>query len=291
MELRILKYFLAVTREKNITKAANVLNITQPTLSRQLMNLEEELNVQLFVRGKNKITLTEDGLLLKRRAQEIIDMSDKIENEFIHKEELVNGEICIGSGETPLMSYLSNIMKQFNDEYPLVRFRLQSANADDIKEKIDAGLLDIGLLNEPVDISKYDYIRIPKKDRWGILMLKNDILSSLPYIKAEDLKNKNIMCSYREEIQNELSSWFKDSFSTVNIIATFNLIYNASLLVENGLGYAITLEGIINIDQNSKLCFKPLYPPLETGCVLVWKKNQFHSSTITKFIERLKKSL
>ncbi|MEE0967175.1 MAG: LysR family transcriptional regulator [Bacilli bacterium] len=289
MEIRVLKYFLTVAREENITRAAEVLHITQPTLSRQLIQLEEKLGCQLFVRGKNKIILTEAGMLLKRRAQEIVDMANKTENELMNKETLVCGEIFIGGGETYLMSYLSHVMKDFHDVYPQVTYRLYSGNADDVKERIDNGLIDIALLNEPVDITKYDFVRIPEKDKWGILLLKEEELATNKYITPKDLIGKQIMCSSRLDVQSELMSWLGRYSKDVNILLTYNLIYNASLMVEAGLGYAITIDNIINISENSKICFKPFYPSLETGCVLVWKKNQTFSTPVTKFIEMLQK--
>ena len=290
MELRVLKYFLAVAREANITKAAEILNITQPTLSRQLIQLEEELDTKLFIRGKHKITLTDKGMLLRRRAEEIVDLADKTEREFLHDDELIAGEIFIGSGETDAMHNLAKIMKEFHDLHPQVNYNIHSGNADDIKEKIDKGLIDIGLLTEPVDISKYDFIRLKEKDVWGILMRKDDILASKEYVTAQDLINKPLISSRRSSVQNELFNWFGIGADKLNIISTFNLILNASVMVEEGLGYAFSFENLININEESNICFKPLFPKVETGTVIVWKKHQVFSPTISKFIEEIKKS-
>ena len=173
MEIRILRYFLTVAREENITKAANVLHITQPTLSRQLMQLEDELNTQLLIRGKNKITLTDAGMLLRRRAEEIIDLADKTEKEFLEADELIAGEIFVGAGEINAMHFLGDFMIEFQHRYPQIKYHLYSGNADDVKQKIDQGLLDIGLLTEPVDVEKYDFVRLDYQEAWGILAPKD----------------------------------------------------------------------------------------------------------------------
>ncbi|WP_347564850.1 LysR family transcriptional regulator [Clostridium intestinale] len=177
MEIRVLKYFLTVTRVENITKAAELLHITQPTLSRQLMQLEEELRAQLFLRGKNKITLTEEGMLLKRRVEEIIDLADKTEREFSEQDDLIGGEVFIGAAEINSMHVLADVIQGFREKYPRVKYNLHSGNADDVKEKIDKGLIDIGLLLEPVNIEKYDFIRLPQKETWGLLMSKDSPLA------------------------------------------------------------------------------------------------------------------
>lgn len=287
MELRVLRYFLTVASEDSITNAANILHITQPTLSRQLMQLEEELGVQLFVRGKKAITLTEAGMLLRSRAEEIVDLANRTEKEFLNQKNFLSGEIFIGAGETSGMKELARIIKSFNKEYPQVKYDLHSGNADDIKEKIDKGLIDIGLLTEPVDIGKYEFVRLKEKDNWGVAMRKDDPLSNNEYITPRDLKNKSIVCSKRISIQNELANWFGNDFESGNIIATFNLINNAIAIVESNIGYAICLESLVS--DRSNICFKSFYPRLETGSVLVWKKNQIFSTATKMFIEEIKK--
>lgn len=291
MELRVLRYFLTVAREENITRAAEVLHITQPTLSRQLMQLEDELGVQLMVRGKTKIVLTEEGMLLRRRAQEIIDLTDKTQKEFLEHDSLMNGEIFIGGAETYAMSMIAQIIQEFHQLYPMVTYNLHSGNADDVKERIDKGLIDIGILAEPVDIEKYDFIRLPKKDIWGVLIRKDHPLAKKEVITPQDLIGQNIMCSKRDIVQNELESWFGDAFSKVHIIATYNLIYNASLLVESGVGIAFTLEKLIHVNDQLPIVFKKLSPQLETGNVVVWKKHQVFSPATTSFLHYLKNAL
>lgn len=288
MELRVLRYFLAVVYEENISRAAETLHITQPTLSRQLMQLEDELGTQLFVRGKSKISLTNEGMLLKRRAQEIIDLTDKTEQEFLQPSERIAGIIDIGGGETYTMRYMAECMKAFHEMYPQVSYHLFSGNADDVKEKLDNGLIDIGLLTEPVDIEKYDYIRLPQKDIWGVLMRKDHPLANKEFIEPQDLKNESILCSQRDLVVKELEHWFGDVFHTVQIISTYNLVYNASLLVESGMGLAICFEKLINISETTNITFKRLSPRLESGAVIVWKKHQIFSLATTRFLEMLK---
>lgn len=286
MELRVLRYFLTVASEESITNAANILHITQPTLSRQLMQLEEELGVQLFIRGKKSIILTDAGMLLRSRAEEIINLTDRTEKEFLEQSDFVSGEIFIGAGETNGMRELAKIIKSFNKQYPQVKYNLHSGNADDIKEKIDKGLIDIGLLTEPVDIGKYDFVRLKEKDNWGVAMKEDDPLVNKTHITPEDLKGKPIICSKRISIQNELSNWFGNNFDSDNIIATFNLINNAIAIVESEIGYAICLESLIS--DRRGICFREFYPKLETGSVLVWKKNQVFSTAARKFIDEIK---
>jgi DNA-binding transcriptional LysR family regulator len=287
MEIRVLKYFLTVAREESITKGAEILHITQPTLSRQLMQLEEELGVELFTRGKSKITLTDEGMLLRRRAEEILDLVDKTEREFGEQDNLITGQIFIGAGETNAMHVLANLIKEFNKEYPQVKYNLYSGNADDIKEKIDKGLIDIGLLTEPVNIEKYDFVRLPNKEIWGVLMQKDSPLAKKENIKPEDLSNMAVINTKRPMVQNEIENWFGTQYEKINVIATYNLIYNAAIMVEEGLGYAICFEKLVNINNETNLCFKPFYPRLETGTVIVWKKHQVFSAATTKFIEKI----
>lgn len=290
MEIRVLKYFLAVAREESITRAAESLHMTQPTLSRQLMQLEEELNTQLFIRRKNRIQLTEEGMLLKSRAEEIIGLVDKTEKDFVNHHDVMVGEIFIGGGETDTMHRVGKVMKQFHDEYPQVKFVMHSGNADDVKDRIDKGLIDIGLLVEPVNIEKYDFIRLPQKDTWGVLMPCDCELSHKDYVTVDDLVDKPILHSHRLTVQNEISHWFGDSYEKLNVVMKYNLINNAAIMVEEGLGLAVTFDKVIRVNSDSKLVFKPLYPPLKTGTVLVWKKHQVFSPASSRFIQKLKET-
>lgn len=282
MELRVLKYFLIVAREENITKAANLLHLTQPTLSRQLMQLEDELGVKLFHRTKHNIVLTEDGLLLKRRAQEIVTLADKTKEEFLHKEEELTGEIAIGCGETRNMSFLSEKIRLFKEQYPLVTFQIYSAIADDVKERMEQGLIDIGLLTEPVDISKYDFIRLKEKERWGIIVSRDDPLAEKEAITFKDLLEVPLLIPVRQSVQHEFSAWFQEDFENLNIGANYNLILNAANMVRHHVGAALCFDLDFQYDD---LKFIPLFPELNTGAVLVWKKNQMFSKVTSKFIQ------
>lgn len=289
MELRILKYFLMVAREENITKAAALLHITQPTLSRQLMQLEEELGVKLFHRSKHSIILTEDGMLLKRRAQELVSLSDKTIQELSHKDNMLSGEIAIGCGETKSMSFISDRIRDFQQLNPLVLFSIHSAIADDIKERIERGILDMGLLIEPVDIGKYEFIRMPRKERWGILTRKDSELAEKESVTPQDLAGVPLLMVKRELVKNELSSWFGDYYDRLQIVATYNLIINAATMVKSRVGVALCFDlGAIYYDD---LCFVPLAPALRTGSVLVWKKNQTMGESITHFIQFVKNAI
>ena len=285
MEIRVLKYFLMVSREENITKAANLLHITQPTLSRQLRQLEEEFDVKLFDRGTHNVTLTEEGMLLKRRAQEIVSLAEKTKQEFNKEKDNLTGEIAIGCGEIHGMNILSEIMASFHEKYPLVTYEIYSGNADIIKEKIENGTLDMGLLIEPVDISKYEFVRIPIKEEFGLFVRKDSPLTSKEYITPEDLLNLPIISPKRYLEQNEISSWFGDYAEEINIISTYNLMYNATIMVEKNLGVLIGIK----LDVKYKdLSFIPLKPKIELGSVLAWKKSQRFSPVIKEFIEHTK---
>ena len=286
MEFRVLKYFLMVAREENITKAAALLHLTQPTLSRQLMQLEAELGVKLFHRSKHSIILTEDGMLLKRRAQEIVSLSDKTVQELSHKEDVLSGEIAIGCGETKNMLFLSEQIRKFRQKYPLVQFSIHSAIADDIKERIEKGILDIGLLMEPVDIGKYEFIRMPQKEKWGILVRKDSELAAKESINPKDLTNVPLIMVKRELVKNELASWFGDYYEGLRIAATYNLILNAASMVERGVGVALCFD--LGASFYEDLCFIPLAPTLETGSVLVWKKNQTLGAATSQFMRYLR---
>ena len=286
MELRVLRYFLMVAREENITKAAELLHITQPTLSRQLQQLEDELGVKLFQRGNHCIQLTEDGMLLKRRAQDIVALADKAEKEFRHEKEAVTGELAIGSGETRSVQDLAEIMAMFQKENPGVQYDLYTANADDIKERLERGLLDIGLLAEPVDISKYNFVRLQRREKWGVLVRKDSELAQKEVITPDDLVQVPLILVKRTLVQNELVNWFGEYYSQIHIVATYNLINNAAVMVENNIGVALCFN-LGNTYKN--LCFVPLSPVVETGAVIVWKKDQLVSKVAYRFIDFLKR--
>ena len=285
MELRVLKYFLAVAREENITKAAALLHLTQPTLSRQLMQLEEELGVQLFRRSRYHIELTEDGMLLRRRAQELVDLAEKTTREFTMRETELMGEIAIGAGETRSMSFLSRAMVSFRERYPKVTFRIFSANADDVKERLDTGLLDMGLLTEPVDVGRYAFCRMKERDLWGVLVRMDSPLAKLSAVTPDDLSQVPLIVSGRERVQQELANWFGDRWEQLQIASTFNLIINAANMVRYGVGTALSFDLNFAFDD---LRFIPLSPTMDTGTVLVWKKDQVLTPAVEAFHQHIK---
>ena len=285
MELRVLKYFLAVAREENITKAAALLHLTQPTLSRQLMQLEEELGVQLFRRSRYHIELTEDGMLLRRRAQELVDLAEKTTREFTMRETELMGEIAIGAGETRSMSFLSRAMVSFRERYPKVTFRIFSANADDVKERLDTGLLDMGLLTEPVDVGRYAFCRMKERDRWGVLVRLDSPLAGLDSVTPDDLEQVPLIISGRERVQRELANWFGDRWERLQIAASFNLILNAANMVRYGVGTALSFDLNFSFDD---LRFIPLSPTMDTGTVLVWKKDLVLTPVVEAFHQHIK---
>lgn len=288
MELRVLRYFLAVAREENITKAAALLHVTQPTLSRQLMHLEEELGVKLFRRSQYRVILTDDGMLLRRRAQEIVELADKAERELQHHETKLTGEVAIGCGESAAMTFLSEHIRAFRGLHPLVQFRIYSAIANDVKERIEKGLLDMGLLAEPVDIGRYAFLRMPQKDRWGVLLPKEHPLARNTSITPKDLLGVPLLISGRETVRNELVGWFGDAYEKIEVAATFNLILNAANMVKNGVGAALCFD-FGNISD--ALTFVPLSPKLETGTVLAWKKDQAGSPAAEQFLRFIKNTI
>lgn len=287
MDIRVLRYFLAVAREETINGAANYLHVSQPTLSRQLMDLEEELGKQLFIRGNRRITLTEAGLFLRRRAQEIVDLADKTEEEFRTPDEVVSGEVYIGGGETKAMQLLAQVARELQIKNPQIRYHLYSGNGDDVTERLDKGLLDFGVLIEPVDVSKYDFIHLPAKDVWGVLMRRDSALAEKETITAADLADIPLLLSRQSMVKPMFSQWLGCNVTELNVVATYNLLYNVSIMVEEGIGYAVTLDRIINTSGDSSLCFRPLSPRLDAGLVVVWKKYQVFSRAAEKFLQRI----
>lgn len=288
MDIRVLRYFLAVARQESITGAAEYLHLTQPTLSRQLMDLELELGKKLFIRGSRKVTLTDDGLMLRKRAEEILDLVEKTESAFhVADQAEITGDIYIGGGETQAMRLLTQTAKELQCDYPHIRYHLFSGNAEDVTERLDKGLLDFGILIEPVDLSRYDYIRLPAADVWGVLMRKDSPLAEKAYIQPKDLWGLPLLTSRQVMAQRELLGWMGKKPEELDIVSTYNLIYNAALMVEEGVGYALTLDKLVNTTGSSVLCFRALKPRLEVGLDLVWKKYQVFSKATAQFLARL----
>lgn len=290
MELRVLQYFLAVAREQNISAAAQSLHLTQPTLSRQLKELEEELGKQLMIRGNRKVTLTQDGMLLRKRAEEILELVDRTEKEVMCSEETVSGDVYIGTGETDGVRQIARSANQIQVRYPGVHFHIVSGDAVDVCERLDKGLLDFGVLLGDIDKIKYHYMELPMKDSWGVLMRRDSPLAQRDAVLPRDLWDKPLILSRQVDNKSGLYRWLGKEPSELHTVATYNLIYNASLMVDEGMGYAFTLDKLVNT-TGSNLCFRPLKPALELGMYLVWKKSQIFSKAAQLFLEQLQRQL
>lgn len=294
MEIRVLRYFMAIAREGSITNAANFLHVTQPTLSRQIRDLEDELGQKLFNRGSHSMTLTTEGMILRKRAEEILSMVDKTEAEFNSMESTISGDIYIGGGETDAIKLVAQIAKDLRKSYPGIHYHLYSGNSEDVTERLDKGLLDFGILIQPADISKYDYINIPAQDTWGVIMRRDSPLAEKGAIKKEDLLNVPLLCSRqaisKDRSNNEFTDWFGEDFDRLDIVTTFNLVYNAAIMVEAGLGYAVTIDKIANTTESSSLCFRPLEPRLYSGLNIIWKKYQVFSTPAELFLNKLREN-
>lgn len=288
MDIRVLQYFLAVAREESITKAAETLRMTQPPLSRQLKGLEDELGKQLLIRGGKKVTLTEDGMLLRKRAEELVELMEKTKAELASSDDSINGEIYIGGGETDAISFFAETAEILKKKYPLIHYHIYSGDATVVMEKLDKGLIDFGLLVGPVDVSKYDSMWLPISDTWGVLMREDSPLAEKDVICAEDLWDKPLIISHQTSDSSDVLTWLKRNVSKLNIVMTYDLLYNASHFVKKGFGYAIALDGIINTTGESELCFRPLSPTLKAGLCIVWKKYQVFSRASKEFLRLLK---
>lgn len=288
MELRTLRYFLTVAREEGINRASEALHITQPTLSRQMAQLEEEMGVKLFQRGARRITLTDEGILLRRRAEEILDLVDRTERELIRQDAQVEGRITIGGGEQTAMQVLPEMIRTFRKKYPRVTFDLYTANADLVKEQMERGLIDVGVLLEPIDIEKFDFIRLAKKERWVVLMPPSDPLAEKTAIIPGDLEGKPLILPRRPNVQNEVVNWLGSSFREADVLFTSNFATNGALMVQHGLAYSLTVEGAVPFWDPEKIVRRPLSPEMTASTVLAWKKHQPFSLAATKFIQHMK---
>ena len=282
MELRVLHYFLAIAREENFTKAAQQLHLTQPTLSRQIADLEQELGVKLFIRSNHNIILTEDGMILKHRAQEILSLVDKTKRDFLQKDELLSGTISIGSGEFRSTEYLAKIIAAFRQIYPNVKYEIYSGNAHNIRDYIERGLLDIGLMSEPIDIRKYNFVNMPVKEQWGVFVQEDSPLSKKQSFHPEDLKGMSIVTATGDFNQSRIGKWLDHYREQVEIAATANLPYNEAVLAKENIGVMLSIH--LNCTYQN-LRFIPLDPVLEVSTALAWKKEQIFSPTTTAFID------
>ena len=287
MELRTLRYFLAAAQERNITRAADILHVTQPTLSRQLMDLERELGTTLMIRGKNGLTLTDDGIFFQQRAEEIVELAECLERSFVERNADVSGQIAIGASEAVGSRLFARLIKQFSDKYPMVQFQLYNEMADNIKDRLDKGLVDVGLLLEPVDTLKYDFVRLSQKETWGILMRDDHPLADRERIDPDEIAEYPLILPLREPVRNEILNWISREEKDLTIPLSYTLLSNAALLVEAGLGCAFCLDGALAIHSSPQLRFVPIYPEHTTRSVLVWKKNHLFSPATSLFIQEI----
>ncbi|MCM1262587.1 MAG: LysR family transcriptional regulator [Butyrivibrio sp.] len=291
MELRVLQYFLAVAREQSIIRAAESLHLSQPTLSTQIKAMEEELGKQLLIRGtkgSRKIVLTEEGMILRKRAEEILNLVQKTEKEITLSNQAIVGDVYIGTGETDAVRLIARAARSLYEGYPGIHYHIASGNAEFVLEQLEKGLIDFGIIFGSVDQTRYNSIAIPYTDIWGVLMRKDSPLAVKSFITPEDLWDKPLIISQQEKEHNGLEEWLNRKMSEVEIVATYNLLFNASLMVDEGLGYAIGFDKIINTSGNSNLCFRPLLPERKANMSIVWKKYQIFSKAVEKFLEKIK---
>lgn len=290
MELRVLQYFLAVAREQSISAAAQSLHLSQPTLSTQLKNMEEELGKQLMIRGtpgSRKVTLTEEGRILRKRAEEILQLVRKAEDEITLSDQSISGDISIGAGETDLIRLFARIAGKLQREFPDIHYHISSGNAFFVLEQLDKGLIDFGLVYGEVDKQKYESIPVPGKDVWGVLMRRDSLLAQKETVAPQDLWDKPLIVSHEKGAEIE---WLQKDVSQLNIVASYNLVFNASLLVDEGLGYALAFDKLIHT-EGTDLCFRPLSPTLEAATHIVWKKYQVFSKAAEKFLQVIRQEI
>ncbi|MDD6243306.1 MAG: LysR family transcriptional regulator [Roseburia hominis] len=286
MELRTLQYFLAVTREENITRAAENLHISQPYLSKQLMELENELGKQLLIRGKRKITLTEDGILLRKRAEEILSLVEKTESDLSSNTSQISGEISVGGN--PTMTVL-NAASQLRSQYPDVHFQFYSSDAIDVLERLEHGSLDFAIFLEPIDITEYDYVSLPESSRWGLLMPSSCALAVKDYVEKNDLLKIPLIFHRRAGLQQLISHWADTDIKNFNIAATYNVVNGSpTKFIKSGLGYYLTTEDLLPSVLDQDVCFRPLNPPLEIHYALIWKRTAFPSKAAEMFLREIK---
>ena len=285
MELRHLRYFLMIAREGTISGAATALHVSQPSLSRQMQELERDLGVRLFERGSRRVTLTEPGMRLRRRAEEIVDLVGRTEDEFRLTADTLAGEVRVGGGETPAMGLLADVMAELVDAFPLVRFSLFSGNAESVGERLDTGRLDFGVFVGHADLSRYEFLQLPARDRWGAFVREDDPLASLEHVTPADLASRSLLS---EQAGREMGAWFRRDLEDLDVVATYNLLYNAALLARRGIGVVVSLEGIVETGEGSGLAFRPLEPPMSADIFVAWKRYQSFSPAAEAFLSAVR---
>lgn len=283
MEFRVLQYFLAVTREGNISAAAQSLNLSQPSLSRQLKDLEDELGAKLFIRGNRRIELTEEGLILRKRAGEIMQLVELTESEISEVKNNISGTLSIGAGESLSMHRITEVFRRLKENYPDIRLNVVSGDTEDLQDRVDRGLLDFALIFTDFDRNAYHHLTLEEKEIFGVIMRRDDALAEKEYITVKDLYDKPLIVSRA----NGLDIFSGSQARKLQVAATYNLLYNASLMVEDGIGVAISFDGLVDTSENSSLCFRPLYPEISVSPSLIWKRHQKLSIISQLFIKQL----
>lgn len=289
MELRVLRYFLEVAREGNVTHAAQRLHVSQPTLSRQMKELEDELGKKLFTRSNYSIKLTEEGMLLRKRAEDILEMADKTLAEFKSLDEINGGDIHIGCAESNGIAHFIRIIKSMQEKYPRIRYHFYSSGTDAVNERLDRGLLDFAIIVQEVDLSKYNYLRVPASDQWGLIMRKDSLLAERSCIHLNDLMDIPLILS-RQAMGEEMPKWFGETQDKLNVVATYDLLFNTSVMVREGFGYVLGFDGLVYTGLDSDLCFRPLEPTLTSPMYIIWKKYQVFSPVASLLLEELKRN-
>lgn len=290
MEIRVLRYFLEIARAGNMTRAAEMLHVSQPTLSKQIKDLEQELGKKLFIRKSTSLSLTDEGMLLRKRAEDILDMVDKTTDEFKALDELTGGEVHIGCAESYQIKYLAQAIHSFKKKYPLFRYHLTSGNTEQVTERLDRGLIDFAVIVEPPNLSRYNYLDLPESDIWGLIMKNDDPLARKNTICFEDLADLDLICS-EQGMKFDIARWCGEKADTLNLTGTLNLSYNGSVFVKEGLGYMLTFDKLIKTDSESGLCFRPLEPVLETKMYVIWKKYQVFTPIAELLLDELKEQI
>ena len=290
MEIRVLRYFLEIARAGNMTRAAETLHVSQPTLSKQIKDLEQELGKKLFIRKSTSLSLTDEGMLLRKRAEDILDMVDKTTDEFKALDEITGGEVHIGCAESYQIKYLAQAIHSFKKKYPLFRYHLTSGNTEQVVERLDRGLIDFAVIAEPPNLSKYNYLEVPGTDRWGLVMKIDDPLAKKESICIDDLMGLPLICS-AQGMKFDISRWCGEKADTLNLSGTVNLAYNGSVFVKEGLGYLLMFDHLVDTNPGSGLCFRRLEPPLETKIYVIWKKYQVFSPIAQLLLDELKVQL
>ncbi|MBR0311375.1 MAG: LysR family transcriptional regulator [Oscillospiraceae bacterium] len=289
MEIRTLRYFLAVAREENMSRAAELLHVTQPTLSKTLKALEEELGKKLFTRHSFSISLTEEGVLLRDRAEDLISMADKIEREFLSLDDITGGDIYFGLAESYQIRHLAREIKTFKTVYPNLRYHITSGDTEQVTEKLDKGLLDFAVICELPNERKYDYILFPEADYFGAVMPAGSALAEKAFITADDLVGLPLFCS-EQSWENDIRPWAKEQFARFHLEGSFRLSYNGSMFAKEGLGILLTLNNLVDTSPGSALVFRPLSPHLEMKMYLIWSKYQSFTPIAERFLKQIRSS-